>query len=106
MDMFHILGPREVAYLDRTGSGIETVAHLCENGRIVFTFCAFEGPPKIVREKRQGFFLANPPGTVYTQPIIPLLVIFSGVAVYGILDNPPTETVAPRPGTTVRFHAN
>ena len=49
MDTFRILGPREVAYLDRTGSGIETVAHLRENGRIVFTFCAFEGPPKIVR---------------------------------------------------------
>jgi hypothetical protein len=38
-----------VAYLDLTGSGIETVAHLRENARIVFTFCAFEGPPKIVR---------------------------------------------------------
>ncbi len=49
MDSFRILGPREVAYLDLTGSGIETVAHLRENGRIVFTFCAFDGPPKIVR---------------------------------------------------------
>jgi hypothetical protein len=49
MDTFRILGPREVAYLDLTGSGIETVAHARENGRIVFMFCAFEGPPKIVR---------------------------------------------------------
>jgi hypothetical protein len=49
MDTFRILGPREVAYLDLTGSGIETVAHSRENGRIVFMFCAFEGPPKIVR---------------------------------------------------------
>lgn len=49
MDAFRILGPREVAYLDLTGSGIETVAHLRENGRIVFMFCAFEGLPKIVR---------------------------------------------------------
>src|SRR6266536_2208914 len=49
MDSFRILGPREVAYLDLTGSGIETVAHLRENGRIVFMFCAFTGPPKIVR---------------------------------------------------------
>lgn len=49
MDTFRILGAREVAYLDLTGSSIETVAHLRENGRIVFTFCAFEGPPKIVR---------------------------------------------------------
>ncbi len=49
MDTFRILGPREVVYLDLTGSGIETVAHLRENGRIIFTFCAFEGSPKIVR---------------------------------------------------------
>ena len=49
MDALRILGPREVAYLDLTGSGIETVAHLRENGRIVLMFCAFEGLPKIVR---------------------------------------------------------
>lgn len=49
MDAFRTLGPREVAYLDLTGSGVETIAHLRENGRIVFMFCAFEGPPKIVR---------------------------------------------------------
>ncbi len=49
MDTFRILGPRDVAYLDLTGSGIETVAHARENGRIVFMFCAFEGAPKIVR---------------------------------------------------------
>ena len=49
MDTFRILGPHEVAYLDLTGSGIETVAHARENGRIVFMFCAFDGPPKIVR---------------------------------------------------------
>lgn len=49
METFRVLGPREVAYLDLTGSGIETVAHLRENGRIVFMFCAFQGPPKIVR---------------------------------------------------------
>lgn len=49
MDTFRILGPREVAYLDLTGSGIETVAHVRENRRIVLMFCAFSGPPKIVR---------------------------------------------------------
>ena len=46
---FRILGPREVAYLDFVGSGAETIAHARENGRIVIMFCAFEGPPKIVR---------------------------------------------------------
>ncbi len=48
-DTFRVLGPREVAYLDLTGSGVETIAHLRENGRIVLMFCAFEGPPRIVR---------------------------------------------------------
>ena len=46
---FRILGPREVGYLDFIGSGAETIAHARENGRIVVMFCAFEGPPRIVR---------------------------------------------------------
>ena len=46
---FRILGPRQVAYLDFVGSGAETIAHTRENGRIVLMFCAFEGPPRIVR---------------------------------------------------------
>ena len=44
-----VLGPRRVAYLDYTGSGAETVAHVRENGRIVVMLCAFDGPPRIVR---------------------------------------------------------
>lgn len=46
---FRVLDGRTVGYLDLTGSGVETVAHLRENGRICVMFCAFEGPPKIVR---------------------------------------------------------
>jgi hypothetical protein len=46
---FRILGPHEVGYLDFVGSGAETIAHARENGRIVVMFCAFEGPPRIVR---------------------------------------------------------
>jgi len=46
---FAVLTPHRVAYLDYTGSGAETIAHLRENGRIVLMFCAFDGPPKIVR---------------------------------------------------------
>ena len=49
LDTFRILGPKTVAYLDLTGSGIETVAHLRENGRMTIMFCAFEGRPLIVR---------------------------------------------------------
>jgi hypothetical protein len=48
-DEFVVIGPRHAAYLDQTGSGVETIAHLKENGRVVLMFCAFEGPPKIVR---------------------------------------------------------
>jgi hypothetical protein len=53
-DSFRVIGEREVAYLDLTGSGIETISHLQENGRIVIMFCAFEGPPKIVRLHGRG----------------------------------------------------
>src|SRR5262249_48005193 len=54
LDTFRILDPQTVAYLDLTGSGVETIAHLRENGRIVFCFCAFEGPPRIVRLHGRG----------------------------------------------------
>lgn len=50
----HVLGPRLVAYVDGLGSGIETVAHVRENGRIVVLLCAFEGPPRIVRLHGRG----------------------------------------------------
>lgn len=53
-DSFRVLGPMEVAYLDYTGSGAETAAHLRENGRIVIMFCAFEGAPKILRLHGNG----------------------------------------------------
>lgn len=51
---FAVLGPLQVAYLDYTGSGAETIAHLRENGRIVLMFCAFEGKPNIVRLHGRG----------------------------------------------------
>lgn len=54
LDTFAILDPHTVAYLDLVGSGIETVAHLRENGRIVIMFCAFEGTPNIVRLHGRG----------------------------------------------------
>ena len=54
LDTFRVLGPSEVAYLDLTGSGVETVAHLRENGRITLMFCALEGPPRIVRLSGRG----------------------------------------------------
>jgi hypothetical protein len=53
-DTFRILDERHVAYLDLTGSGIETIAHLAENGRITIMFCAFDGRPKILRLQGRG----------------------------------------------------
>ena len=49
-----VIGSDRVAYLDLTGSGAETIAHLRENARIVVMFCAFEGPPRILRLHGRG----------------------------------------------------
>lgn len=46
---FAILGPTTVAYVDLTGSGAETIAHLRQNGRITIMFCSFGRQPKILR---------------------------------------------------------
>jgi Pyridoxamine 5'-phosphate oxidase len=54
MGTFRVLDDHTVAYLDMVGSGAETVAHLRENGRIVVMFCAFEGPPRILRLHGRG----------------------------------------------------
>lgn len=51
---FSVIDDHTVAYLDLTGSGIETIAHLRENGRIVLMFCAFDGRPNIVRLHGRG----------------------------------------------------
>jgi len=54
LDSLRILGPTTLAYIDYVGSGIETVAHVRENGRIVIMLCAFDGPPKILRLHGRG----------------------------------------------------
>jgi hypothetical protein len=51
---FAVLGDHLVGYVDQTGSGAETIAHVQENGRIVLMFCAFDGPPRIVRLHGRG----------------------------------------------------
>ena len=55
LDSFRILSDSCVAYMDITGSGNETSAHLLENGRITFMFCAFDGPPNILRLYGKGY---------------------------------------------------
>jgi hypothetical protein len=52
-----ILTPNSVVYLDRTGSGNETAAHLLADGRLTLMFCAFEGPPMILRLYGKGRIL-------------------------------------------------
>jgi len=58
LDTLRVLDDETVAYLDLTGSGIETVAHVRENERITLMWCAFEGPPRIVRVHGRGEVLA------------------------------------------------
>jgi hypothetical protein len=54
LDSFRVLDAHTAAYLDLHGSGIETVAHVRENGRITLMFCAFSGRPQIIRLQGQG----------------------------------------------------
>jgi predicted pyridoxine 5'-phosphate oxidase superfamily flavin-nucleotide-binding protein len=54
LDTFRVIDDHTIAYLDLTGSGIETVAHLRENARITLMFCAFAGRPDIVRLYGRG----------------------------------------------------
>ena len=61
LDSLRVLSETRVAYLDLTGSGAETIAHLKENGRITIMLCAFEGPPNILRLFGTG--TAHPVGT-------------------------------------------
>tara|TARA_B100000678_G_scaffold6146_1_gene5296 strand:+ start:7997 stop:8545 length:549 start_codon:yes stop_codon:yes gene_type:complete len=53
-DSFVVIDDLTVAWLDLGGSGIETLAHLKENGRITIMFCAFEGAANILRLYGQG----------------------------------------------------
>jgi hypothetical protein len=57
LESLRILGPSTVAYIDHIGSGIETVAHLRENRRLVIMLCAFEGTPQIVRLHGDGYVI-------------------------------------------------
>jgi hypothetical protein len=53
-ESFRVIDEQTVVYLDLTGSGVETIAHVKENERIVLMFCAFSGGPKIVRLHGNG----------------------------------------------------
>lgn len=70
LDAFRVESPTRCCYLDLTGSGAETIAHLRENGRIVLMFCAFDGPPQIVRIYGRG--LVHREGTEAFEDLSPL----------------------------------
>jgi hypothetical protein len=49
MDTLRVIDDNTVIWLNLTGSGNETATHLMENDRMTLMFCAFEGPPTILR---------------------------------------------------------
>ncbi|MBD2665665.1 pyridoxamine 5'-phosphate oxidase-related, FMN-binding protein [Richelia sinica FACHB-800] len=72
LESFRILSPHRVGYLDVTGSGNETSAHLQENGRITFMFCAFQEPAAILRLYGQGYtILPSSPEWNSLYPLFP-----------------------------------
>lgn len=74
-DSFRVLGEREVAYADLNGSGIETIAHVQENRRIVLMFTAFSGRPRIVRlHGRAEVIYPSSPAFTLLNPLFPGLV--------------------------------
>ncbi|HYD09350.1 MAG TPA: pyridoxamine 5'-phosphate oxidase family protein [Acidimicrobiales bacterium] len=83
-DSLRILDDHTVAYLDLTGSGIETVAHVLENGRITLMFCAFEGPPQIVRF--QGVGRAHAIGTPEYDELAPHFTLLPGARAIVVVD--------------------
>ena len=71
-DSLAILDDRTVAYVDLGGSGVETHAHVRENGRITLMFCAFEGPANIVRLYGTGESVAfGEPGFAEKMALFP-----------------------------------
>ena len=53
-DCFRVIDENTVVYHDKTGSSNETAAHIKEDGRMTIMFCAFDGPPKILRLYGKG----------------------------------------------------
>src|SRR5215217_4059194 len=68
IESFRVVDAHTVAYLDLIGSGAETIAHIRENGRVVVMFCAFEGPPRIVRLHGRGEIVL--PGDPRHDPLL------------------------------------
>src|SRR5215204_4467 len=76
LDSFRVLSATRVAYMDIVGSGNETSAHILENGRITFMFCAYDGPPNILRLYGSGYTVV--PTDAQWQQFAPLFKIELG----------------------------
>ncbi len=77
LDSFRILDGHTVAYIDLTGSGVETISHLKENGRVVIMFCAFEGAANILRLYGTGEVVE--PHQSEFEPLTALFPMYEGV---------------------------
>jgi hypothetical protein len=69
-DSFSVLGPHRISWVDYTGSGVETIAHLRENGRVCVMFCSFDKRPRIVRLHGTGSVWL--PGTATYDEVVAL----------------------------------
>ncbi|XID91320.1 pyridoxamine 5'-phosphate oxidase family protein [Paenibacillaceae bacterium WGS1546] len=83
-DSLRILSPNRAAYLDLTGSGNETSAHVRENGRVTLMFCAFEGPPNIIRLYGRGTVVL--PGAPEWEELYPLFPPLPGARQIIVVD--------------------
>ena len=84
MDSLRVLSANQVAYLDLTGSGNETSAHLLENGRITLMFCAFEGAPQILRLYGTGRTAL--PGSAEWERLSPKFTLYPGARQIIVVD--------------------
>ncbi|MEP7764123.1 pyridoxamine 5'-phosphate oxidase family protein [Sanguibacter sp. 25GB23B1] len=84
LDSFSVLGPLRVGWVDVTGSGIETIAHLQENGRVCLMFCSFDARPRIVRLHGRGRVVA--PGTPEFDEVAALHPAHTGARAVVVVD--------------------
>lgn len=97
-DAFRILSANRAAYLDMTGSGNETSAHIQENGRVMIMFCAFEGPPQIMRLYGRGTVIL--PHSAEWEELYPLFTPLPGARQIILVDIHKVQTSC---GYTVPF---
>lgn len=76
LDSLRVIDAHTVAYLDLTGSGNETSAHIAENGRLTFMWCSFGEKPRIFRTYGKGEVVL--PGTARWEELMPKFTEMTG----------------------------